>query len=343
VVPGLYEGYTLAGVAFVGTDSAGVRYAASVYNPNPDILGPGLAPVMVVHDSGTGALVRVLELYINASVPLGGTLTGLARTWGDTLVVSLVVDGVGAIVAYSVPSILAQSSGARRGTAAGVLTAATATQRTTPSPSNGPLYLNLRNFVPRGGVSFYRDDFDCRLLLSEGGDGVLPRTLIIPLADCGWWFGLTISNLDNDGMTYPVLLQTSTLYLGLHVVGVQVFKDDVDLMTYAAVTRCVISLPYYCRVEFLALNVTSGGAGPAKFALASNSSLQPAEPVNTLLLPSGAVGLAWDEDSQEFIVGFAGGAMENVMAMAASNKVMEDRMFIFSKPILKTVKPGAID
>jgi hypothetical protein len=44
-----------------------------------------------------------------------------------------------------------------------------------------------------------------------------------------------------DGAIYPVMPQQFFISLGQDVTGLAVFKDDVDLTTYAAVQRCVIA------------------------------------------------------------------------------------------------------
>jgi hypothetical protein len=82
-------------------------------------------------------------------------------------------------------------------------------------------------------------DNDCRLLLSEGGFGDTPRTLVFPLLDCAWFLGLTVRWA--DGTVYPVMPQKFYMNLGADVTGLTVFKDDIDLVTYAAVQRCLIA------------------------------------------------------------------------------------------------------
>jgi hypothetical protein len=92
---------------------------------------------------------------------------------------------------------------------------------------------------------------------------------------------------------------------------------------------------YDCRLEFLPLNITSGGASLDTWFLADG-----ATPVYTLALPSGAVGLGWDPDAQDFLVGFNGASDANLASMKRAGRLLEDRMFVFGKPILKTVRPG---
>jgi hypothetical protein len=96
-----------------------------------------------------------------------------------------------------------------------------------------------------------------------------------------------------------------------------------------------ITQGYDCRIEFLPLTIRDGGASLSTWTLG-----QGVAPVYTLALPSGAVGLGWDPDAQDFLVGFNGASDGNMGNMKRAGRLLEDRMFIFGKPILKTVKPG---
>jgi hypothetical protein len=66
------------------------------------------------------------------------------------------------------------------------------------------------------------------------------------------------------------------------------------------------------------------------------------KPVYTLALPSGAVGLGWDPDAQDFLVGFNGASSGSLPAMKRAGRLLEDRMLVFGKPILRTIKPGEL-
>jgi hypothetical protein len=92
---------------------------------------------------------------------------------------------------------------------------------------------------------------------------------------------------------------------------------------------------YDCRIEFLPLTITDGGVSVDTWSLAPNT-----KPVYTLALPSGAVGLGWDPDAQDFLVGFNGASSGNLPAMKRAGRLLEDRMLVFGKPILRTIKPG---
>jgi hypothetical protein len=150
-----------------------------------------------------------------------------------------VVNGLGAIVGYDVATIVSGSTGAAAGTPSGSLVPGT-------DASGRPMFLHLEDFLPQGGVAFYQRDHDCRLVLSEGGAGEGPRTLVFPLLDCAWFTGLTVTW--PDGTTYPLLPQKFYLSLGPDVTGLVVFRDDVDLVTYAAVQRCVIAKVRVCAM-----------------------------------------------------------------------------------------------
>ncbi len=333
VVPGMFDGYVLAGVTFAGYDASGsVRFAASVYNADESFHHRSLPPIIVMHDSDTGELLRVLELYQAPGVALAGTVTGVTKTWSDTVIVSVVVNGAGALVGFSLGELVAEASGAKRGSPAGVLVAGV-------DSVGYRMYLNLRpeDIVPYGGVSFYRKDGDCRLMLFQGDAG--NTTLVIPISNCKWIVGVRIKK---DGLEYPLMPQAFTLDLGPNIVGASVFQDEYGLVTYAGVLRCVIQKGYDCRVSFVALNTSRTDVlGLHTWSRAVDPDGSPSAAVYELSVPSGAVGLGWDGDARDFLIGFSGGADKNAGLMKSAGRLMEDRIMVIDMPILKTVAPGA--
>ena len=90
VISGLYDGYSMAATTFL-TNPAGKRFLMTVYNSNPVLHGgKQLPPIATIHAdiaaNGTGGtLMRVLQLYASAGVPLG-RVTGVTASLKYVLV-----------------------------------------------------------------------------------------------------------------------------------------------------------------------------------------------------------------------------------------------------------------
>jgi hypothetical protein len=173
-------------------------------------------------------------------------------------------------------------------------------------------------------------------MLLEGSSG--EAALVIPITNCKWMSGIRTRK---DGLEYMAMPQAFNFTVGPNVVGLTVLQDQYDLATYAAVMRCVIEKGYDCRVSFLALDTASTDAlGMRTWLLAEDAAGEPRDAVYELSVPSGAVGLGWDEDARDFLIGFSGGADKKVGFMKSAGRLMEDRIMVIDMPILKTVKPG---
>lgn len=311
--PGAFDGYTLAATAFLTATSSRPRLLLSVYNSNPKALldaDPGVS-LLVVHsntnrDGTGGTLLRVIELFVSPDAPVGN-VTGVAMSWTKHVIITHEGEDGGTVAtAFSVSSIEALAI-AGRGQPVASLNA-TMDGSTVLSTAVGPA---------QGGISFFRDGFRCALLVASGSESSAAAAAVFTMADCEWL------DKGDHGTSSPAANFTTPT----HVTGMVVFRHNVDRKTYAAMTRCTISRGFDCRIEFVAVNTTSWGL------------LE--DPVYRLAVPSGAVGLAFDDsDVRQFVFGCNGAAEANVRKVRSSGQFLEGRIMVVDKPIFVSVPFG---
>jgi hypothetical protein len=304
---GLYDGYSLAGTAFIPdaanpANRAG-RLIVSVYNGVPNMHGGLLLPpILTLHsdvaDDGTGgALLKVYSLFITAGKPVG-IVTGVAVT-ASKILVGEVVGTLGYVVAFDRNEVV----GGADGGPAAELTAARA-------DLGGMVMRRKIDKAPWGGLHFVTlGGTECMLFASDGSNVTASATTFVYQfpADCGW---------------FPPVTQKSSFLAGENVMGISLFQH-IDTKVYATIVRCKIAKAYDCRLEFSAVAMGNGTAfkmsiGPSLYALS---------------VPTGAAGLSFDDRNKQFVLGFNGADDRNYGAVKSAGRYFEDRIMIISLPV----------
>ncbi len=333
VVPGLFDGYALAGAAFLGGDASGNnRLVVSVYNPDNEWLNGTYPAIMALHyETAAGydsvlserlnPVIRVLEMYLSPTEPLVGTVTGVVKTWTDTVVVTAVVNGVGTLVGFDMDE----------------LTAFAATRSQRPAPIVAGLDSRRRvmvwslDYLPTGGVAFYRHGRECKLVVagSDVGETLTNKAHVYPLANCAWLAVLPV--VQDNGLSFPFAPTKFTFSIPGYVSGLALFVDDVDSNQYLAALNCNYDIAAGCDVSYYQVK---------REANTQDWFIDEDKPVYRLAVPYGSVGLGWDSDTQDFVIGNNGGSVSNLARVKTKGELVEDRIMFFRLPILQTVKPG---
>lgn len=106
--------------------------------------------------------------------------------------------------------------------------------------------------------------------------------------------------------------------------GLQLFMNNgkgQDNQLYVAVVHCTIQKSYDCSLTF---NSTSSPTQSPGFG--------PGDEVFKLLIPSSAVGLAFDANNSLLLLGFSGGSLANSKLLKSAGKMIEDRVMMVAVP-----------
>jgi hypothetical protein len=293
---------------------------AALYNSDPVVLGQRYPPVLAIHTDvnkeGTGGtLLRVLELYLTVTDGSGiGDAMGMAATTSRVLVAHDANGGSsGAVTAFSLAEVRQQAMQYALGVSGQLIAMA----------SKGVPDSFAVDVRPRGGISFYRHDTTCVLVVSAGSVSEDSSTVVYRLDGSTEWVA--------DAAAPPAPLTTFTT--GANVTGLVVVYHKVDGNTYAAINRCVAMKGYDCRVEFVKMNVQS----PQWSANVSNV-------VYSLAVPAGSVGLTFDPANEQFVFGCSGAASANIRKVSPTgwctpipaNAVCGVRVWRSRRPIIPT-------